>query len=103
MTTASELIADTQPGTTWILDRDRSTVTVRNKTFWGAVPVKGTFSDIEGSGEITAANTIAGHLRVGAASGSTGIGGNGTASRATAPSSAVTTTSSPVASLRRSP
>ena len=74
MTNVSDLLAKAQPGAAWILDRDRSTVAVRNKTFWGAVTVKGTFSDIEGSGEITAANTIAGQLRVGAASVSTGIG-----------------------------
>jgi polyisoprenoid-binding protein YceI len=74
MTSVSDLLAKAQPGAAWTLDRDRSTVLVRNKTFWGAVPVKGTFSDVEGSGEITAGNTIAGHLRVGAASVSTGIG-----------------------------
>ncbi|MCW2561170.1 MAG: hypothetical protein JWP55_5134 [Mycobacterium sp.] len=74
MTTVSDLLATAQPGTAWILDPDRSTVRVRNKTFWGAVPVKGTFSDIEGAGEITATNTVAGHVRVGAASVSTGIG-----------------------------
>jgi polyisoprenoid-binding protein YceI len=74
MTTASELIADTQPGTTWTLARDRSTVTFRNKTLWGAATVKGTFSDLDGSGEITLAHTVTGHLRIGAASLSTGIG-----------------------------
>jgi polyisoprenoid-binding protein YceI len=74
MTTASDLIANTQPGTTWVLDRDRSTVTFRNKTFWGAATVKGTFSDVEGTGEVTPAHTVAGHLRIGAASLSTGIG-----------------------------
>ena len=74
MTTASELIAEAQPGTTWTLARDRSTATFRNKTFWGAATVKGTFSDLDGAGEITQARTVAGHLHVGAASVSTGIG-----------------------------
>jgi polyisoprenoid-binding protein YceI len=74
MTTVSDLLAKAQPGAAWILDRNRSTVTVRNKTFWGAVTVKSTFDDIEGTGEITADHTIAGNLRVGAASVSTGIG-----------------------------
>jgi polyisoprenoid-binding protein YceI len=74
MTTVSDLLAKAQPGAGWILDRNRSTVTVRNKTFWGALTVKGTFDDIEGVGEITAAHSIAGHLRVGVASVSTGIG-----------------------------
>lgn len=74
MTTVSELLGNAQPGAAWVLDPNRSTVLVRNKTFWGAVPVKGKFSDVEGTGEITAGNTISGHLRVGAASVSTGIG-----------------------------
>jgi polyisoprenoid-binding protein YceI len=74
MTTASDLIADAQPGTMWILARDRSTVTFRTKTLWGAATVKGTFSDLDGAGEITKARTVAGHLHVGAASLSTGIG-----------------------------
>jgi polyisoprenoid-binding protein YceI len=49
-------------------------VTFRNKTFWGAATVKGTFSDVEGAGEVTPAHTVTGHLRIGAASLSTGIG-----------------------------
>src|SRR6476646_4849061 len=74
MTTASDLIADAKPGTTWTLARDHSTVTFRNKTFWGAATVKGTFSDLDGAGELTQAQPVAGHLHVGAASLSTGIG-----------------------------
>lgn len=73
MTTASALLA-AQPGTTWILDPARSWLIFRNKTFWGAFTVKGTFGDIDGEGEITAAHTLAGRLRIGAASLSTGIG-----------------------------
>jgi polyisoprenoid-binding protein YceI len=74
MTTPSELIAEAQPGTTWTFDPKRSTVAFRNKTFWGALTVKGTFSDVEGEGEITAARTFVGSLRIRAASLSTGIG-----------------------------
>jgi polyisoprenoid-binding protein YceI len=74
MTTVSELLANAQPGAAWVLDPNRSTVLVRNKTFWGTIPVKSRFSDVEGTGEVTAGNTISGHLRVGAASVSTGIG-----------------------------
>ena len=73
MTNVSDLLAKAQPGAAWVLDPDRSTVLVKNKSFWGALPVKSTFSDVEGSGEVTADKTIAGQLRVGAASVSTGI------------------------------
>lgn len=74
MTTPSELIASADPGTTWILDPKRSTLIFRNKTFWGALTVKGAFGDVEGEGEVTAARTFAGSLRIRAASLSTGIG-----------------------------
>jgi polyisoprenoid-binding protein YceI len=74
MTTASDLIANALPGTTWSLDRDRSTVMFRNKTMWGLATVKGSFSDFDGAGEVTPAHTITGHLRIDAASLSTGIG-----------------------------
>ncbi|MGH3643407.1 MAG: YceI family protein [Mycobacterium sp.] len=74
MTTPANSIAATNPGTTWLLDPERSTLTFRNKTFWGALTVKGTFSDVDGEGEITSSHTVAGVLRVGAASLSTGIG-----------------------------
>jgi polyisoprenoid-binding protein YceI len=74
MTTPSNPIADANPATTWVLDPDRSTLVFRNKTFWGALTVKGTFSDVNGDGEITAAHTVGGRLRIGAASLSTGLG-----------------------------
>ena len=74
MTTAAELIANMQPGTMWTLDRARSTVTFRNKTFWGAFTVKGTFAEVDGAGEVKPEHAIAGQLRIGAASLSTGIG-----------------------------
>ena len=74
MTTASDLIANMQPGTMWSLDGDRSSITFRNKTLWGLATVKGTFSELEGAGEVKAEQAIAGHLRIGTASVSTGIG-----------------------------
>ncbi len=74
MTTASDLIANMQPGTMWSLDGARSTVTFRNKTFWGLFTVKGTFAELEGAGEIKAEHAVAGHLRIGVASLSSGMG-----------------------------
>ena len=70
MTTVSDLLANAQPGTTWILDRNRSTVTVRNKTFWGAVTVKGTFSNsqihgkMNGGGQPVVIHTGDGSIRL---------------------------------------
>jgi polyisoprenoid-binding protein YceI len=74
MTTPSSPIAGAAPGSSWVLDPGRSTLTFRTKTFWGAFTVKGTFSDVEGDGQVTAGNTVTGRLRIGAASLSTGLG-----------------------------
>ena len=62
------------PGTTWALDPRRSTLTFRAKSFWGALPVKGTFGSFDGDGEITAERAVTGRVRVEAASLSTGMG-----------------------------
>jgi polyisoprenoid-binding protein YceI len=67
-------IADAKPGTTWVLDPARSTLTFRAKSFWGALPVKGTFGAVAGDGEITASRGVAGRVRIDAASLATGIG-----------------------------
>ncbi|WP_029113738.1 YceI family protein [Mycobacterium sp. URHB0044] len=74
MTTASDLIANAKTGATWTLDPGRSTMTFKTKTMWGLATVKGTFSDVDGTGQVTADQTITGQLRIGAASLATGIG-----------------------------
>ena len=58
MSTASELIADTsrEPRGPWLATARRSTF--RNKTLWGAATVKGTFSEVDGAGEITQAHAV---------------------------------------------
>lgn len=72
MATVSELLCG--PPSAWVLDAARTKVGFATKTLWGAATVKGTFSDVEGAGELTAAHDVNGHLHVGAASLRTGIG-----------------------------
>jgi len=72
MADVSELLAG--PSSTWALDAGRSTVGFRAPTFWGLMKVKGTFSDLQGGGELSAANNVSGQLTIGAASVKTGIG-----------------------------
>jgi polyisoprenoid-binding protein YceI len=52
----------------WQLDPARSTVTIRHKTMWGLVTVKGTFTGVSGGGEVLPDGTVRGTLTLDAAS-----------------------------------
>lgn len=52
----------------WQLDPAATTVAFSNKTMWGLVTVRGTFSQVAGSGEILADGSGRGRLEIGAAS-----------------------------------
>jgi polyisoprenoid-binding protein YceI len=47
---------------TWTLDPARSTATLRSKSVWGLLPVKGVFRDIQGSGKVSAAGEVTGSI-----------------------------------------
>ena len=47
---------------TWTLDPARSTATLRSKSVWGLVPVKGEFREIEGGGTISPAGEVTGRI-----------------------------------------
>lgn len=53
---------------TWVLDPARSSVSLRHKTMWGLVTVRGTFSEVSGVGEILPDGSAQGRLEIGAAS-----------------------------------
>jgi polyisoprenoid-binding protein YceI len=72
MADVSDLLAG--PSSTWALDAARSTVGFRSPSFWGLLKVKGTFTKVEGASQATAPDLVGGHLRIDAASVSTGIG-----------------------------
>jgi polyisoprenoid-binding protein YceI len=46
----------------WTLDPARSTATLRSRSMWGLVPVKGVFREIEGGGTISAAGEVTGRI-----------------------------------------
>jgi polyisoprenoid-binding protein YceI len=46
----------------WTLDPARSTATLRSKSMWGLVPVKGVFRDLEGSGTVTPEGEVSGSV-----------------------------------------
>jgi polyisoprenoid-binding protein YceI len=56
----------------WTLDPARSSVTLRHKTMWGLVTVRGAFGDLAGQAEIGADGSARGRLEIGAASLDTG-------------------------------
>jgi polyisoprenoid-binding protein YceI len=71
MADVSELLAESP--STWALDPAHTKVGFRSPTFWGLVKVNGTFSDLQGTGELTAAHDVSGQLTIGVASVKTGI------------------------------
>ena len=73
MTLAKLLIEPTAVGS-WNLIPDRSSVRFISKTLWGLVPVKGRFTEVTGSGTVSAEGTVSGRLDIRASSISTGIG-----------------------------
>ncbi len=56
-----------EPGP-WQLDPAQSTVTIKHKTIWGLVTVRGTFASVSGEGEVLADGTARGSLTFDAAS-----------------------------------
>lgn len=59
---------------TWSLDPGQSSIRFENGTMWGALKVRGAFTDFTGSGEIKDANTVTGRVDIRAASIDTGLG-----------------------------
>lgn len=74
MASLSEFFSDSSSTGTWTVDPGDSTVTVKSKSMWGLVPVKGRFTEISGDGQVTAPQTVSGRLEIKAASLRTGIG-----------------------------
>lgn len=52
----------------WTLDPARSSVTLRSKTMWGLVTVRGSFGELAGNAEILPGGAARGRLEIGAAS-----------------------------------
>jgi polyisoprenoid-binding protein YceI len=72
MADVSDLLAG--PSSTWALDAARTTIGFHSPSFWGLLKVKGTFTKVEGTGQAAAPDLAGGHVRIDAASVSTGIG-----------------------------
>jgi polyisoprenoid-binding protein YceI len=73
MTALADLLASSDAAGVWTVVRDRSTIGFANRTLWGAVNVKGTFSEFSGDGQLTPDGSVFGRVDVTADSLSTGI------------------------------
>lgn len=66
-TTASaidELLRDGKLAGNWTLDATKSKITLRSKSVWGLVTVKGVFGRVEGHGTVSAAGEASGVITV---------------------------------------
>jgi polyisoprenoid-binding protein YceI len=52
----------------WILDPSRSTISLKNRSIWGLVPVNGVFHQVTGSGTVSPVGEVTGGITVAAAS-----------------------------------
>ena len=57
-------LADGSLAGNWRLDPARSTATLRSKSMWGLVPVKGVFRDLDGTGTVSPTGEVTGHITV---------------------------------------
>lgn len=60
MATLQELLGSPDAAGVWNLDSDRSTITFRAKSMWGLMPVKGTFNEFSGDGQVTGDGEVTG-------------------------------------------
>ncbi len=68
MTTVTELLSNPESVGVWNLVPERSRVTFRNKTMWGAMKVQGAFTEFSGDGQITDTGRVFGRVNIKAAS-----------------------------------
>jgi polyisoprenoid-binding protein YceI len=66
--TLATQLADGSLAGNWTLDPARSTVALKSKSIWGLVPVKGTFTKVEGAGTVSPTGDVVGQITVAAAS-----------------------------------
>lgn len=58
----------------WDLDSEHSSIGFDNGTMWGALKVRGAFTEFSGGGEITDAKTVSGRIDIKSGSINTGLG-----------------------------
>jgi len=59
-------LADGSLAGNWTLDPARSTATLKTRSMWGLVPVKGTFTKMEGAGTVSPTGEVTGRIELAA-------------------------------------
>ncbi len=67
-TAVDELLREGKLAGNWTLDPSRSKITLKSKSMWGLVTVKGAFGQVEGHGTVSAAGEASGEITVASAS-----------------------------------
>jgi polyisoprenoid-binding protein YceI len=68
MASTKELLSNPKSVGVWSIDPNRSTLGFTAKSMWGLAAVKGRFTEFNGDGQITDAQTIFGRIDIQAAS-----------------------------------
>jgi polyisoprenoid-binding protein YceI len=74
MLTVTTFLSSPEAVGVWNVVPQRSFIRFENKTMWGAMKVRGDFTEFSGGGEIQDARTVSGRIDVKAASVHTGLG-----------------------------
>jgi polyisoprenoid-binding protein YceI len=74
MLTVTTFLSSPESVGVWSVVPDRSSIRFENKTMWGAMKVRGAFTEFSGGGQIQDARTVTGRIDVKAASVDTGLG-----------------------------
>lgn len=74
MLTVTTFLSSPEAVGVWNVVPQRSSLRFENKTMWGAMKVRGEFTDFTGGGQIDDARTVSGRIDVKAASVHTGLG-----------------------------
>ncbi|HUB57660.1 MAG TPA: YceI family protein [Mycobacterium sp.] len=74
MLTVTTFLSSPESVGVWSVDPQRSSIRFENKTMWGAMKVRGDFTEFSGGGQIQDAQTVSGRIEVKAASVNTGLG-----------------------------
>lgn len=74
MSTVTTILSSKESVGTWNLVSGESSMLFENATAWGALKVRGAFTEFSGDGQITEAKTVSGRVDIKAASIDTGLG-----------------------------
>ncbi len=74
MLTVTTLLSSPESVGVWTVVPQRSAIRFENKTMWGAIKVRGEFTDFSGGGQIQDNRTVSGRIEVKTASVHTGLG-----------------------------